>query len=80
MSEKHANFIQAGNGATAEQILALMGEMQDAVRARTGITLRSEVRMVGFDAQSTARFAAGHDAPAVTGAREHLRDLLGETS
>lgn len=80
VSEKHANFIQAGNGATAEQILALMGEMQDAVRARTGITLRSEVRMVGFDAQSTARFAAGHDAPAVTGAREHLRDLLGETS
>jgi len=80
VSEKHANFIQAGNGATADQILVLMGEMQDAVRERTGITLRSEVRMVGFDAQSTARFAAGHDAPAVTGAREHLRDLLGETS
>ncbi|NBR00593.1 MAG: FAD-binding protein, partial [Actinobacteria bacterium] len=75
VSEKHANFIQSGNGATADQILVLMGEMQDAVRERTGITLRSEVRMVGFDAQSTARFAAGHDAPAVTGAREHLRDL-----
>ena len=55
VSEKHANFIQADEGGSADDVRAVM----EAVRARVlqdrGIALRSEVRLVGFDEGGGAR-------------------------
>lgn len=48
VSEKHANFIQAGEGATAADVRAVMEQVRATVHSRTGIALRSEVRLVGF--------------------------------
>ncbi|MFM8602100.1 MAG: UDP-N-acetylmuramate dehydrogenase [Actinomycetota bacterium] len=81
VSEKHANFIQAGAGATAADVVALMETVQDTVRDRTGTVLRSEVRMIGFGPAVTARFAGeSHDDPAVVAARKGLARMLGETA
>lgn len=57
VSEKHANFIQAGEGATAADVRQLMREVRTAVLEATGFALRTEIRLVGFD---DATFA---DAP-----------------
>ena len=51
VSEKHANFIQAGEGATAADVRALIEHVRRAVFDATGHLLRSEVRLVGFDDQ-----------------------------
>lgn len=81
VSQKHANFIQTGPGATAADVVGLMESVQDTVRERTGIVLRSEVRMVGFGAAVTARFAGeSHTDPAVEAARRGLARMLGEPS
>jgi UDP-N-acetylmuramate dehydrogenase len=53
ISEKHANFIQAGEGATAADIRALIEQVRRVVADATGYELRSEVRMVGFDTETT---------------------------
>ena len=49
VSDKHANFIQATDGATASDVRAVMEYVRAAVRERTGIELRSEVRVIGFE-------------------------------
>jgi UDP-N-acetylmuramate--L-alanine ligase/UDP-N-acetylenolpyruvoylglucosamine reductase len=43
----HANVAVAGDGATASDILALLGAMRARVRARDGVTLAPEVRLLG---------------------------------
>ena len=48
VSDKHANFIQAGDGATAADVKAVIDEVRDRVARETGFELRSEVRLVGF--------------------------------
>jgi UDP-N-acetylmuramate dehydrogenase len=48
VSEKHANFIQAAVGGSADEIHELMVQVHDAVRAATGVDLRVETRLVGF--------------------------------
>ena len=48
VSEKHANFIQADDGGSADDVRALMDEVVRLVEDRMGITLHPEVRMVGF--------------------------------
>jgi UDP-N-acetylmuramate dehydrogenase len=48
VSRKHANFIQADEGGSADDVLALLRRVRSAVREATGITLRAEVRLVGF--------------------------------
>ena len=48
VSDKHANFIQAGEGATAADVKAVIDEVRDRVARETGFELRSEVRLVGF--------------------------------
>ena len=48
VSSKHANFIQADVGGRAEDVRTLMGEVQSLVRARAGIVLEPETRLVGF--------------------------------
>jgi UDP-N-acetylmuramate dehydrogenase len=48
VSEKHANFIMADEGGAADDVLALMRAVREAVAASSGVTLVSEVRVVGF--------------------------------
>ena len=47
VSEKHAGFIVNTGGATAADILALIGIVQDEVQARSGVRLETEVRILG---------------------------------
>ena len=47
ISSKHANFIVAGPGATAVDVLALIERARDTVEQRTGIRLDPEVHLVG---------------------------------
>ena len=47
VSMKHANFVVAGPGATADDVLSLIRHVQETVAARTGIRLEPEVHLVG---------------------------------
>ena len=47
VSEKHANFIVNTGDATAEDIETLLHEVQDTVEQRHGVSLQTEVRIVG---------------------------------
>ena len=49
VSEKHANFIQAEEGGSADDVRAVIEAVRAKVAAETGYRLRSEVRLVGFD-------------------------------
>ena len=49
VSQKHAGFIINTGGATAADILALIGIVQAEVAARDGVRLETEVRSVGED-------------------------------
>ncbi|HUZ43580.1 MAG TPA: UDP-N-acetylmuramate dehydrogenase [Acidimicrobiales bacterium] len=48
VSEKHANFIQADPGGSADDVWTLMEEVRREVRRLTGVELRTEVRAIGF--------------------------------
>jgi UDP-N-acetylmuramate--alanine ligase len=48
VSGKHANFIQADEDATSADVLGVMAEVHRRVLAETGLSLHSEVRLVGF--------------------------------
>jgi UDP-N-acetylmuramate dehydrogenase len=48
VSTKHANFIQADEGGRADDVHALMQEVQALVRATAGVELQPETRLVGF--------------------------------
>ena len=48
VSTKHANFIQADEGGSADDVLAVLTAVRAAVLARTGVELRTEVRLIGF--------------------------------
>jgi UDP-N-acetylmuramate dehydrogenase len=61
VSDKHANFIQAGDGATADDVKAVIDQVRERVAAETGFELRSEVRLVGFaDASVETRGTPAH--------------------
>jgi UDP-N-acetylmuramate dehydrogenase len=47
VSTKHANFIVADDGATATDVVTLIGEIQDLVAECSGVRLEPEVRIVG---------------------------------
>jgi UDP-N-acetylmuramate dehydrogenase len=49
VSAKHANFIQADEGGSADDVLALVQEVQRRVEDRTGVRLEPELRLVGFE-------------------------------
>jgi UDP-N-acetylmuramate dehydrogenase len=49
VSEKHANFIQADENGSAQDVVALMAEIRRRVRDERGYVLRSEIRLVGFE-------------------------------
>ncbi len=46
-SEQHANFIVNLGGAQADEVRALIDLARDRVRAKAGISLEPEVRLVG---------------------------------
>jgi UDP-N-acetylmuramate dehydrogenase len=48
VSPKHANFIQADPGGSADDVARLIGLVADVVAARFGVRLRPEVRTAGF--------------------------------
>jgi UDP-N-acetylmuramate dehydrogenase len=48
VSPKHANFIQADAGGSAEDVARLIAHVQATVAGATGVDLRTEVRMIGF--------------------------------
>jgi UDP-N-acetylmuramate dehydrogenase len=50
VSTKHANFIQADPGGSADDVRSLMLEVQRRVRDETGVALATEVRLIGFTA------------------------------
>lgn len=47
VSEKHAGFVVNRGKASAQDVLQLMGEIQAAVKARFGVELAPEVRVIG---------------------------------
>ncbi len=49
VSDKHANFIQADDGGSADDVRALMKLVAERVEVETGYALRSEIRLIGFD-------------------------------
>jgi UDP-N-acetylmuramate dehydrogenase len=49
VSPKHANFFQADEGGSADDVRALILEVQRRVEAETGVRLVPELRMIGFD-------------------------------
>jgi len=54
VSEKHANFIQAGDGATATDVKAVIDAVRERVARETGYELRSEICLIGFADQPAA--------------------------
>lgn len=55
VSDKHANFVQAGPGSTAGDVRAVVQEVRRRVADGWGVVLRSEVRQVGFGARAEPR-------------------------
>jgi UDP-N-acetylmuramate dehydrogenase len=53
VSEKHANFIQAERGGRADDVYAVMEHTRAVVAERCGVTLRTEVRLLGFGGEET---------------------------
>ena len=49
VSDKHANFIQADPGGRSDDVFDLMTLVRERVEAETGYSLRSEIRLIGFD-------------------------------
>jgi UDP-N-acetylmuramate dehydrogenase len=49
VSSKHANFFQADEGGSADDVLALIKEVQRLVEERMGVPLEPELRLIGFD-------------------------------
>ena len=47
VSDRHGNFIVNEGSATAADVLALIGKIQERVRAERGIALETEVQVVG---------------------------------
>lgn len=48
VSPKHANFIQATAGGSADDVMALVDHVRSEVHRRFGVLLDTEVRLVGF--------------------------------
>ncbi len=59
VSTKHANFIQADSGGSADDVFRLMGAVRARVWSRFGVDLHHEVRLVGF---ATSPSSGGSDS------------------
>lgn len=63
ISTKHANFIQADDGGSADDVAALMAEVRRRVRDASGVALHAETRLVGFAPDVVAAAGADPDNP-----------------
>ena len=55
VSAKHANFFQADEGGSADDVRALVLEVQRLVEDRMGVRLEPELRMIGFGSDEPER-------------------------
>lgn len=80
VSTKHANFIQCDPGGSADDVVDLMIEVRERVLRESGVDLRSEIRLAGFD-PDIARDAGAHavelDLTSATRAVTPLDKLFG---
>ncbi len=53
VSPKHANFIQADEAGSADDVRALLEAVRAEVQRAHGVDLQTEVRMIGFVPQSS---------------------------
>jgi UDP-N-acetylmuramate dehydrogenase len=58
VSEKHANFIQADRGGRAGDVRAVMEHVRATVQEHSGVTLMTEVRLLGFGEEETGEMGA----------------------
>lgn len=49
VSPKHANFFQADEGGSADDVWALIREVRRLVEERAGVRLHPELKLIGFD-------------------------------
>jgi UDP-N-acetylmuramate dehydrogenase len=49
VSDKHANFVQADPGGSADDVRRVIDEVRTLVAARLGVELRTELHLVGFE-------------------------------
>jgi UDP-N-acetylmuramate dehydrogenase len=68
VSTKHANFIMADEGGSADDVRRLIDHVRTAVAVRFGVILRPEVKLVGFADQGES--PAGPRDPAAPGTGE----------
>ena len=47
VSEEHGNFIVNNGGATADDVLRLIGRILERAQAERGIELQTEVQIIG---------------------------------
>ncbi|MEZ5140904.1 MAG: UDP-N-acetylmuramate dehydrogenase [Acidimicrobiales bacterium] len=59
VSPKHANFIQADEGGSADDVFALMAFVRRTVRERFGVDLHPETRLVGYPDEPGVPAAGG---------------------
>ncbi len=50
VSEEHANFIVHKGDATADDVIELIGIIQREVKAKFGVDLEPEIKILGLDA------------------------------
>ncbi|MDR1439583.1 MAG: UDP-N-acetylmuramate dehydrogenase [Clostridiales bacterium] len=62
VSEKHAGFIVNTGGATAGDIVQLISHIKKCVRRKFGVSLQTEIRIVGENAEMPRRGMAGRSA------------------
>jgi UDP-N-acetylmuramate dehydrogenase len=55
VSPRHANFIQADAGGSADDVRRVIDHVRSTVAEATGVTLRTEVRQIGFPEDGTTR-------------------------
>lgn len=61
VSSKHANFIQADRGGSADDVRRIMDRVRADVAIAFGVELTTEVRLVGFDAEAESISTSGAD-------------------
>jgi UDP-N-acetylmuramate dehydrogenase len=49
VSTKHANFFQADPGGSADDVRALVDHVRRVVADRVGVTLQTELKLIGFE-------------------------------
>ncbi|MDE3203831.1 MAG: UDP-N-acetylmuramate dehydrogenase [Acidobacteriota bacterium] len=65
VSTKHANFIQADPGGSADDVFDLIGVVRHEVADRFGVDLVPELRLIGFPAEPSSR--GSYSGPEVKG-------------